>query len=97
MTTAPTQGRRGQSSRQGTSVTVPAPCDELADASRVLAVLDGLCASDLEHLAAAKRMAERTDAERRTARLAELLDRPALGAYRSRGGLSCGRVGVKSS
>jgi hypothetical protein len=44
--------------------------------------LDRLTASELEHLAAIRRMAERDRDEQRAARLAELLDRPALGAYR---------------
>ncbi len=39
-------------------------------------------ADELQHMAAAKREMERTEAEQRVAHLAELYERPALGAYR---------------
>jgi hypothetical protein len=58
--------------------------------------LDDLTADDLAHLAAIKREQERRRAEERVSAATDVMFRPALGAY-LRGGLSCHRVGVKSS
>ena len=43
--------------------------------------IDQLSAADLEHIAASKRELKRREAEERTARLAEVMYKPALGWY----------------
>jgi hypothetical protein len=49
---------------------------------RTLVDLNHLSADDLSHLAGIKREQERLEAEERTARLAEVMWKPALGHYR---------------